>query len=151
MTARSDSLREQPSISPSLTTQIISHNVTRREQLRVLPSVPSNPRPGKNMRETWTESTRTRPRNRGKSRPFHSLFRELFNPLIDIRQTKPATAVINRRRVGPDGQSNKSPSERRRALIERYIARWRTEVGPDFFPALRLIIQTRTVIEAYMA
>ncbi|OAG44790.1 hypothetical protein AYO21_00751 [Fonsecaea monophora] len=81
-----------------------------------------------------------RPRNHGKTLPFHTLFEDLFNPLIDNRQKKPAAAVINRRKVGPDGQSNLSPSERRRAIIQRYIARWRKEVGPDFFPAFRLII-----------
>ncbi|EXJ76799.1 uncharacterized protein A1O5_01307 [Cladophialophora psammophila CBS 110553] len=81
-----------------------------------------------------------RPRNRGKSLPFHTLFEDLFNPLIDNRQKKPTAAAVNRRKVGPDGQSNLSPSERRRAIIQRYIARWRKEVGPDFFPAFRLII-----------
>ncbi len=88
----------------------------------------------------FDEEFPNRPRNHGKSRPFHSLFQELFNPLLEIRQAKPAGPMINRRKVGPDGQSNKSPSERRNAMIERYISRWRKEVGPDFFPALRLII-----------
>ncbi|KAJ9604465.1 DNA ligase (ATP) [Cladophialophora chaetospira] len=81
-----------------------------------------------------------RPHNHGKSRPFHTLFQELFNPLIDIRKNKTPGAVVNRRKVGPDGQSNKTPSERRDALILRYIGRWRKDVGPDFFPAFRLII-----------
>ncbi|KIY03939.1 uncharacterized protein Z520_00631 [Fonsecaea multimorphosa CBS 102226] len=81
-----------------------------------------------------------RPRNHGKTLPFHTLFEDLFNPLIDNRQKKPTAAAVNRRKVGPHGQSNLSPSERRRAIIERYISRWRKEVGPDFFPAFRLII-----------
>ncbi|OAP62915.1 hypothetical protein AYL99_02142 [Fonsecaea erecta] len=81
-----------------------------------------------------------RPRNHGKTLPFHTLFEDLFNPLIDNRQKKPTAAAVNRRKVGPDGPSNLSPSERRRAIIQRYIARWRKEVGPDFFPAFRLII-----------
>ncbi|OQV04258.1 hypothetical protein CLAIMM_09169 [Cladophialophora immunda] len=65
-----------------------------------------------------------RPRNHGKTLPFHTLFEDLFNPLIDNRQKKPTAAIVNRRKVGPDGHSNLSPSERRRAIIERYIARW---------------------------
>ncbi|OCT45099.1 DNA ligase 4 [Cladophialophora carrionii] len=97
------------------------------------------PRSREDIERQLDEEYPNRPRNHGKSRPFHSLFQELFNPLLDLRN-KPKVAVVNRRKVGPDGQSNKSPSERRRDLIERYISRWRREVGPDFFPALRLII-----------
>jgi len=33
-----------------------------------------------------------------------------------------------------------SPNEVRRAIIERFISRWRKEVGNDIFPAFRLII-----------
>ncbi|EXJ55863.1 hypothetical protein A1O7_08794 [Cladophialophora yegresii CBS 114405] len=97
------------------------------------------PRSREEIERQLDEEYPNRPRNHGKSRPFHSLFQELFNPLLDLRN-KPKVAVVNRRKVGPDGQSNKSPSERRRDLIERYIDRWRRDVGPDFFPALRLII-----------
>ena len=33
-----------------------------------------------------------------------------------------------------------SPHEQRRTIIERFISRWRSEVGNDFYPALRLIL-----------
>lgn len=33
-----------------------------------------------------------------------------------------------------------SPFEARRNIIERFISRWRTDVGDDFYPALRLIV-----------
>ena len=86
------------------------------------------------------EEYQNRPRNHGTSRPFHTLILELFKPLIDVRQSKPAAAMINRRKVGPHGQANMSPSQRKRDLIKNYIDRWRRDVGPDFFPAFRLII-----------
>jgi DNA ligase-4 len=98
------------------------------------------PRSREEIEKELDEEYPNRPRNHGRSRPFHSLFQELFNPLLELKQSKPKAAVVNRRRVGPDGQSNKSPFERRRDLIERYIDRWRRDVGPDFFPAFRLII-----------
>lgn len=81
-----------------------------------------------------------RPHNKHRALPFHTLIRDLFNPLIDNRTKKPPGGVINRRKVGPNGGSTASPSELRRAVIERYIARWRRDVGQDFFPAFRLII-----------
>src|ERR1700753_3754642 len=79
-----------------------------------------------------------RPRNHGKSRPFHTLVLELFNPLLATRPNKQTAATINRRKVGPNGKTNQSPSERRRSLIQNYINRWRRDVGSDFFPAFRL-------------
>ncbi|KIV87728.1 hypothetical protein PV11_03254 [Exophiala sideris] len=81
-----------------------------------------------------------RPHNKHRALPFHTLIRDLFNPLLDNRTKKAGGAVINRRKVGPNGGSSASPSELRRAIIERYIARWRRDVGQDFFPAFRLII-----------
>ncbi|KIW38982.1 uncharacterized protein PV06_08800 [Exophiala oligosperma] len=81
-----------------------------------------------------------RPYNKHRALPFHTLIRDLFQPLLDNRRTKTTNpAGVNRRKLGPDGQST-SPSEMRRAIIERYISRWRRDVGPDFFPAFRLII-----------
>lgn len=44
------------------------------------------------------------------------------------------------RRTGPPGQHKLSPQEQRRHIIERFITRWRKEVGDDFYPALRLIL-----------
>lgn len=79
-----------------------------------------------------------RPRNLHKSLPFHSLFTELFNPLLDsTKKNRPPAA---RRKQGPSGQANLSPHEARRNIIERYIAKWRKEVGDDFYPAMRLMI-----------
>ena len=98
------------------------------------------PRTREEIESELDEKYPNRPRNHGTSRPFHTLFLELFNPLIDVRQTKPAAGLINRRKVGPDGPTNKSPSEIRNQTIERYIGRWRRDVGSDFYPALRLII-----------
>src|SRR5689334_3534819 len=79
-----------------------------------------------------------RPRNKGKTLPFHTLFKDLFHPLMQIN--KPIKPGPNQRKLGPDARSNKSPTERKRAVIERYISRWRRDVGDDFYPALRLII-----------
>ncbi|KAF3483486.1 DNA ligase 4 [Arthroderma uncinatum] len=80
-----------------------------------------------------------RPRNHGLSLPFHELFVSLFNPLNDLKKklTGPSAA---RRKVGPHGRSNLSPHELRRTIIERFISRWRQQVGNDFFPAFRLIV-----------
>ncbi|KAF2733845.1 DNA ligase 4 [Polyplosphaeria fusca] len=79
-----------------------------------------------------------RPHNLHKTLPFHSLFTELFNPLLDsTKKNRPPAA---RRRQGPQGQSNLSPHEARRHIIEKYIAKWRKDVGHDFYPAMRLMI-----------
>jgi DNA ligase-4 len=45
-----------------------------------------------------------------------------------------------RSKLGPHGQSKASPHEQRRHIIERFVSRWRKEVGSDFYPALRLIL-----------
>lgn len=46
-----------------------------------------------------------------------------------------------RSKLGPHGQTGKlSPHEQRRRIIERFVSRWRAEVGDDFYPALRLIL-----------
>ena len=79
-----------------------------------------------------------RPQNVHKTLPFHSLFTELFNPLIEsTKKNRPPAA---RRKQGPHGHSNLSPHEARRNVIERFMAKWRKEVGNDFYPAMRLII-----------
>ena len=80
-----------------------------------------------------------RPHNHAETLPFHDLFLTLFNPLNDNKK-KPTGPVVARRKVGPSGQTNQSPHEARRAIIERFISRWRKEVGDDIYPALRLII-----------
>ncbi|KAB8068426.1 ATP dependent DNA ligase domain-containing protein [Aspergillus leporis] len=80
-----------------------------------------------------------RPRNHSPTLPYHVLFQTLFNPLSEIKKKPPGAA---RRKVGPHGQSsaNLNPLERRRDVIERFISRWRKEVGDDIYPAFRLIL-----------
>ncbi|WPG99535.1 Hypothetical protein R9X50_00235200 [Acrodontium crateriforme] len=79
-----------------------------------------------------------RPRNHSKTLPFHDLFLTLFNPLSENRK-KPLGPAIARRKLGPHGQIQ-NPNDVRRSLIERFIARWRKEVGNDIYPAFRLIV-----------
>ena len=79
-----------------------------------------------------------RPLNEHKTPPFHTLFTELFDPLMDTQKKK--HPVGPRRKAGPSGQSNLSPHEAKRNIIERFIKDWRNKVGNDFYPAMRLII-----------
>ncbi|PNY27516.1 DNA ligase [Tolypocladium capitatum] len=78
-----------------------------------------------------------RPRNHSKTLAFHALFLELFNPLNENKK-QPAGGPA--RQKGPQAAHSLSPQEQRRHIIERFIARWRKEVGNDFYPALRLIL-----------
>ncbi|KAF1836301.1 ATP-dependent DNA ligase [Decorospora gaudefroyi] len=80
----------------------------------------------------------TRPLNLHKTLPFHTLFTELFDPLMDTQKRKQPAGP--RRKAGPHGHANMSPHEAKRNIIERYIANWRKQVGNDFYPAMRLII-----------
>jgi DNA ligase-4 len=80
-----------------------------------------------------------RPHNHSKTLPFHDLFTTLFNPLNDNKK-KLTGPPVARAKQGPHGPANLSPHEVRRNIIERFISRWRNEVGDDFYPALRLII-----------
>ncbi|KAI1172969.1 ATP dependent DNA ligase domain-containing protein [Nemania sp. FL0916] len=75
-----------------------------------------------------------RPRNHGQTLLFSELYRGLFDPL-NANKNQPA-------RRGGRANSKLTPHEYRRRIIERFIARWRSEVGSDFFPALRLILPT---------
>ena len=79
-----------------------------------------------------------RPLNEHKTPPFHTLFTDLFDPLMDTQKRK--RPVGPRRKVGPSGHSNLSPHEAKRNIIERFIKDWRKNVGNDFYPAMRLII-----------
>jgi DNA ligase-4 len=76
-----------------------------------------------------------RPTNTGKTLPFHELFRSLFNPLSENNK-KPT--IPNTRKKAAPGKLNQH--QMRDAIIERFISRWRNEVGNDFYPAMRLII-----------
>lgn len=80
-----------------------------------------------------------RPKNHHKTLPFHALFLTLFNPLNENRKYLGGPAA-GRRRLGPHGQTSLTPHEARRNIIERFIARWRQEVGNDIYPAFRLIV-----------
>ncbi|KAI6784970.1 DNA ligase-like protein [Emericellopsis cladophorae] len=66
------------------------------------------------------------------------LYQELFNPLNENK--KQPTAGPGGRKQGPRGQMKLSPHEQRRHVIERFVTRWRKEVGHDFYPALRIIL-----------
>ena len=77
-----------------------------------------------------------RPHNQHKTLPFSDLFLTLFNPLQENKK-KPGVATASKRKQGPDA---KSTNEIRRSIIERFIARWRNNVGNDIFPAIRLIV-----------
>lgn len=79
-----------------------------------------------------------RPHNHSKTSPFHELYLSLFNPLNDNKK-KPSGPFLARRKQGPHGPKS-SPNEIRRSIIERFISRWRKEVGHDIYPALRLIV-----------
>jgi DNA ligase 4 len=79
-----------------------------------------------------------RPRNHKPTLPFHSLFDDLFTPLLSNK--KPPGKTPGRRRLGPDHGPSLGTHEKRRAIIERYMSQWRQKVGPDFFPAMRLIL-----------
>lgn len=80
-----------------------------------------------------------RPHNHSKTLPFSTIYLSLFNPLSENKK-KPAGVAIARRKQGPHGPSRQTPNEVRRSIIERFISRWRKEVGNDVFPAFRLII-----------
>jgi DNA ligase-4 len=64
----------------------------------------------------------------------------LFNPLSENKKRPTGPAATGRAKRGPHGTAHMSPHEARRVIIERFISRWRSEVGHDFYPALRLII-----------
>ena len=80
-----------------------------------------------------------RPRNHSKTLPFHDLFLTLFNPL-NQNQKKPTGPAVARKKQGVHGPSNPAPQEVRRHIVERFISRWRKEVGNDIHPAFRLIV-----------
>lgn len=73
-----------------------------------------------------------RPKNHGKTLFFSELYKGLFDPLSENKKLPS--------KFGRLAAAKLSPHEHRRRTIERFISRWRTEVGNDFFPALRLIL-----------
>lgn len=89
--------------------------------------------------EELDEKFPNRPHNHSKTLPFHDLFLTLFNPLNDNKK-KPTGPVTARKKQGPHGPASRNPHEIRQNIIERFISRWRKEVGNDIYPAFRLII-----------
>ncbi|KAL7818029.1 ATP dependent DNA ligase domain-containing protein [Trichoderma aethiopicum] len=89
--------------------------------------------------EDIAEKYPNKPRNHSKTLKFAELFKELFNPLNDNKK-QPSGPSIPASKRGPHGLTKLSPQEQRRHIIERFITRWRKEVGNDFYPALRLIL-----------
>lgn len=70
-----------------------------------------------------------RPKNTNPTLPFHTLYTELFEPLLS-----------NKRKLGVGGRGfkNLKPHEIRQGIIERFIDLWRGKVGLDIYPAFRL-------------
>ncbi|KAI9820978.1 MAG: DNA ligase (ATP) [Thelocarpon impressellum] len=95
--------------------------------------------PGSLTQEDLDARYPNRPHNHSETLPFHDLFLTLFNPLNENKK-KPTGPALARRKRGPNGPHGLSPNEARRHIIERFISRWRKEVGPDIYPALRLIV-----------
>ncbi|KAK4217867.1 hypothetical protein QBC37DRAFT_413426 [Rhypophila decipiens] len=100
--------------------------------------------------EELDEQFPNRPKNHHKTFPFHDLFTSLFNPLIECKpsSTGPPTAsaaarakpIGGRRAFRGNAPSKVSYHEQRRHIIERFMSRWRNDVGNDFYPAMRLIL-----------
>ncbi|KAF4637958.1 hypothetical protein G7Y89_g107 [Cudoniella acicularis] len=89
--------------------------------------------------EELDEKYPNRPHNHSRTFFFHELLSNLFYPLNDNKK-RPTGPAVARKKQGPHGPSNLSPHEARQNIIERFISRWRKEVGDDFYPALRLIL-----------
>ncbi|RDW94914.1 DNA ligase-3 [Coleophoma crateriformis] len=90
-------------------------------------------------RDELDEKYPARPHNHSKTFPFHDLFLNLFNPLNENKK-RPAGPAIARKKQGRHGARNSNPAEEKRNIIQRFISRWRNDVGPDFYPAIRLIV-----------
>lgn len=72
-----------------------------------------------------------RPKNKKTTLPFHALYISLFSPLLANKKKK----------TGPGQRSSRlKPHEIRRTIIDRFVSRWRNEVGNDIYPAFRLIL-----------
>ncbi|KAK1992132.1 DNA ligase I [Colletotrichum falcatum] len=89
--------------------------------------------------EELNEKYPNRPRNHSRTMRFSELFKSLFNPLNENKK-QPAGRGPPRAKKGPHGPAKLSPQEQRRHIIERFISRWRNEVGNDIYPAFRLIM-----------
>ncbi|KAL7273113.1 DNA ligase (ATP) [Rhizina undulata] len=74
-----------------------------------------------------------RPKNTKPTIPFHELYATLFDPLIE--NSKKQRTVPGRR-----GTRASKPHEIRRNIIDRFISKWRRDVGDDIYPAFKLIL-----------
>lgn len=74
----------------------------------------------------------TRPRNTAPTLQFRELVCSLFEAMVDLQ---------NRPKVRQS--SRLSAPEARKDIINRFIQRWRDDVGPDIYPAFRLIMPDR--------
>ncbi|RYO85597.1 hypothetical protein DL766_004703 [Monosporascus sp. MC13-8B] len=81
-----------------------------------------------------------KPKNHSRTLFFSELFKNLFNPLNENKKQPSGPSAAIRSRRGMRGSSKPSPHEQRRHIIERFMTRWRKEVGNDIYPAMRLIL-----------
>ncbi|KAI0004856.1 ATP-dependent DNA ligase [Xylariaceae sp. FL0662B] len=81
-----------------------------------------------------------RPKNHSRTLLFSELYKGFFNPLSESIKKPLSGRHPTRHRHGTHGPSKLSPHEYRRHIIESFVSRWRSEVGNDFYPALRLIL-----------
>jgi len=89
--------------------------------------------------EDLDEKYPNRPHNHSQTLPFSDLYLKLFNPLQEIRK-RPTGPITARKKQGPHGPRRGNVQDDRRMVIERFISCWRKDVGPDIYPALRLIV-----------
>ncbi|KAI1326619.1 DNA ligase I [Xylariaceae sp. FL0255] len=80
--------------------------------------------------EKLNEKYPNRPRNHGKTLLFSDLCTSLFDKLNAPRNSN----------VSRFARRKETPHEYRRKIIEAFIAKWRSQAGNDFFPAMRLIL-----------
>jgi DNA ligase-4 len=73
-----------------------------------------------------------RPRNQSPTLKFRGLVCSLFEAMIDLQNK-------SHKRKGPQASAH----DGRRSIINRFISKWRREVGPDIYPAFRLIMPDR--------
>lgn len=74
---------------------------------------------------------------------FSELYQTLFNPLNENKKQATEPGAANRAKAAARGSNKLPPQEQRRLIVERFISRWRSEVGDDFYPALRLIVPSQ--------
>jgi DNA ligase-4 len=84
--------------------------------------------------EELDEKYPNRPHNHSKTLPFSDIYLTLFNPLNDNKRRRGGPALARRQ----GGKLN--VNDTRKSIIEKFINRWRSEVGNDIFPAFRLIV-----------